>query len=81
MGKTERLLRKAQREAARQRHDTCVAEAKAAVAVGVCPECGARLRRNSSIAGWWQCGRYGVDAWREPEYRGQPSCGFQCFTE
>lgn len=25
---------------------------------GVCPECGSRLARNSSMAGWWQCSAY-----------------------
>ena len=51
------------------------------VSIGVCPDCGARLRRNNSIAGWWECGRRGLDRFREPEYRGQPDCNFQCFTE
>jgi ribosomal protein L37AE/L43A len=51
------------------------------VALGKCPDCGSRLRRNNALTGWWQCGRFGLDRFREPEYRGQPDCTFQCFTE
>lgn len=58
-----------------------LATARAQVATGACPECGARLRQNLAILGWWQCGRFGTDAFREAEYIGGPSCSFQTFTE
>lgn len=60
---------------------TLIAEARKVVATGTCPQCGSRLRRNLSLAGWWQCGRLGADTHREPEFRGQPTCNFQTFTE
>lgn len=55
--------------------------ARASVASGSCPECGAKLRRNLAIAGWFQCGRFGTDNFRAPEYVGDPACTFQAFTE
>ena len=63
------------------RMNTIREAAQKIVSTGKCPDCGARLRRNSSMAGWWQCGRYGQDSFREAEYRGQKDCSFQCFTE
>jgi hypothetical protein len=48
---------------------------------GVCPQCGTKLVRNNSLAGWWQCATYACDAFRQPEFKGLPSCGFQIFTE
>ena len=60
-----------------------VAEAKAyvrgIVKRGVCPQCGAALKRNTSMTGWWQCEQYGA-----PSFRADPSapaCDFQTFTE
>jgi hypothetical protein len=55
-----------------------IAKAKAIVARGVCPICNAPLRRNNSLAGWWQCGQFG--AW-ERDAPTKQSCSFQCFTE
>ena len=75
-----RAKKKAERERWRKRHAESVAEAQRIVETGVCPECGARLRHNGAIAGWWQCGRYGADPFREEAYRGQAHCSFQCFT-
>lgn len=54
-------------------------EAKAIVAKGVCPQCGATLRYNSAIAGWWQCSQYGADGFRADTSK--PQCGFQIFTQ
>lgn len=55
------------------------AEAIAIVATGVCPQCGRKLKRNLSIAGWWQCSQYGAEQFRvDPS---QPACSFQTFTE
>lgn len=48
---------------------------------GTCPDCGTKLIRNTSLAGWFQCGAYACEAMRKPEFIGLPSCGFQCSTE
>jgi hypothetical protein len=55
------------------------AEAKAIVATGQCPTCGDALKRNLSLAGWWQCAQLGAVGFRKDPSR--PSCNFQCFTE
>lgn len=55
------------------------AEAQAVVSTGKCPTCGAGLRRNLSIAGWWQCDQYGAEGFRKDDSK--PSCNFQCFTQ
>jgi len=60
-------------------HDAArIAEAKAIVSTGVCPDCGARLRRNLSLTGWWQCSQLGADGFRADSTK--PSCNFQTFT-
>ncbi len=73
--------RKAERKAHVERMAALHATAKAIVATGHCPECGTPLRRNLSIAGWWQCDALGVPAFRRPEHRNLPECSFQTFTE
>jgi hypothetical protein len=55
-----------------------IAEAVAIVETGKCPECGATLRRNLSLAGWWQCSQYGAEGFRADSAK--PSCCFQTFT-
>jgi hypothetical protein len=55
------------------------ADTRAVVATGVCPRCGGGLRRNTALAGWWQCQQYG-----SPQFRAlpqEPSCGWQGFTQ
>jgi len=53
--------------------------ARAIVQTGKCPDCGSGLRRNLSLAGWWQCEQYGAESFRaRPQ---EPSCNFQTFTE
>ena len=74
-------MTKAERQQEKRWQEERIGAARAIVATGVCPDCGARLRRNSALAGWWQCGRFGVDLFREPEYQGDPTCNFQTFTE
>lgn len=81
MSRADRLARAAERKAQAARMETARAEMRAHVARGTCPLCRARLRRNTSMAGWWQCGRFGSEMFREPEYRGDPPCSFQGFTE
>jgi ribosomal protein L37AE/L43A len=53
--------------------------AQAIVATGACPTCGAALRRNLSLAGWWQCSQLGAEGFRADASK--PSCSFQTFTE
>lgn len=48
------------------------------VATGKCPKCGSGLRRNSALAGWWQCEWYGVESVRKDPSK--PDCSFQCFV-
>jgi hypothetical protein len=68
-----------QRDAQQLRMDLARARTRAIVAAGVCPDCGRRLRRNSSLLGWYQCSQFGATAFRaDPE---QPSCAWQGFTE
>lgn len=50
----------------------------AVVATGKCPECGQALRRNLSLAGWWQCSGFGAEGFRAT---GSTKCSFQTFTE
>lgn len=74
-------MTKAQRNEHKAKMARIHAEAQQIVASGKCPDCGSGLRRNITLTGWWQCGCYGTDAFRSPEYRGKTSCNFQCFTE
>ena len=44
-----------------------------------CPTCGSKVKRNSSLAGWWQCAQFGA-----PQFRADPNapaCDWQGFTE
>lgn len=54
-------------------------EMVAIVATGCCPKCGAGLRRNLSLTGWWQCDQFGADGFRADSSK--PPCHFQGFTE
>jgi len=54
-------------------------ETSRVVASGVCPYCGAGLRRNSSMAGWWQCEQFGAEGFRKDSTK--PSCDWQGFTQ
>ncbi len=53
-------------------------ETRAVVAAGKCPHCGAGLRQNLSIAGWWQCAQYGAVGFRADANK--PACGWQGFV-
>jgi len=64
---------------ARRRIEAAQQEARRIVAAGKCPTCGAGLRRNSALSGWWQCEQYGAEGFRKDGSK--PSCNFQCFTE
>lgn len=54
------------------------AETAAVVATGRCPTCGAGLRQNLSITGWWQCEQLGADTHRKNP--ALPSCDWQGFV-
>lgn len=54
-------------------------ETRGVVKSGVCPLCGAGLRRNSSMTGWWQCEQFGTEIFRKDSTK--PSCSWQGFTE
>lgn len=60
----------------RARMEGLHAEARAHVKANACPCCGAGLRRNLALTGWWQCAQYGFRA-----DASKPACSFQCFTE
>ena len=55
------------------------AEAEQIVGTGKCPECGAALRRNNALAGWWQCSQFGAEGFQADPNK--PACSFQTFTE
>src|SRR5260370_31885723 len=76
---TPRAAKKAERAAHVARMDALHAEARQIVASGKCPDCGAALRRNLALAGWWQCTQYGAEGFRADSSK--PSCSFQTFTE
>ncbi len=48
------------------------------IASGKCPKCSRKLRRNLSLAGWFQCGQFGAEQFRTDA--SQPSCNFQIFA-
>jgi len=54
-------------------------DARAIVATGKCPLCGAGIRRNLSMAGWWQCDQFGAEMFRRDPQK--PPCNWQIFTE
>lgn len=78
MTRRERAERKAQREASKAELERLRALARVIVASGECPHCGQGLRRNLSIAGWWQCVGFGAKGFRAADTK---PCGFQTFTE
>lgn len=55
------------------------AEIQKIVQGGICPICGAKIKRNYSITGWYQCEQLGADNFRKDPSK--PSCCWQGFTE
>lgn len=51
-------------------------ELREAIANG-CPCCGAKMKRNLSLTGWWQCSQFGADGFRADNSK--PACNFQGF--
>ena len=79
MTAAERKQRKAERQASIERMEAAKAATRVVVSSGKCPQCGATLRRNLALAGWWQCSQYGADGFRADSSK--PSCSWQGFTE
>jgi hypothetical protein len=44
-----------------------------------CPCCRAKIKRNLSLTGWWQCSQFGAVGFRADATK--PSCSWQTFTE
>lgn len=75
----KRTETRAANKARTARMDAAREEVKRAVATGRCPKCGRTLKRNLSMAGWWQCEQFGAVGFRADAT--QPSCEWQGFTE
>lgn len=71
-------LSKAESASIRAEADARRAAAVAIVQAGVCPQCGAKIRRNLSMTGWWQCENLGAVGFRADASK--PSCSWQIFT-
>lgn len=54
-------------------------EVRQIVTTGKCPHCGEELKRNLSMAGWYQCAQLGAVGFRK--HADKPSCNWQGFTE
>ena len=63
----------------RKRMEASLAKARAIVDTGKCPVCGAGLKRNLALSGWWQCEQYGAEGFRKDSSK--PACNFQTFTQ
>jgi hypothetical protein len=77
--RARREAKKAEAAAWAKRKAEIHALAVAEVASGKCPQCGAGIHRNSSLAGWWQCDRSGSGHFRR-DLTGN-HCTWQTFTE
>ena len=62
-----------------KRFDAIHELAREIVASGKCPTCGSGLKRNTAIAGWYQCEQFGTEQFRKDPSK--PQCSFQTFTE
>lgn len=79
MTKQERASLKAERAASAARMQAHREQTARVAASGVCPNCGAGVRRNLSLTGWWQCEQYGAEGFRKDSTK--PSCSWQGFAE
>lgn len=75
----KRAATRAANKASTARMEAARAETARAVATGRCPKCGRTLKRNTAMAGWWQCEQFGAVGFRADAT--QPSCDWQGFTE
>lgn len=80
MSRSEKIQdTKRQRRESAERLAKAQAGARAVVASGKCPDCGETLRRNLSMAGWWQCAQFGAEGFRKDSAKA--ACNWQGFTE
>ena len=74
-------LTKAQKASARQEEEAKrqerLAEVRLAFIKG-CPLCGATIKRNLSMTGWYQCSQLGAVGFRADAEK--PSCSWQTFV-
>lgn len=81
--KTARQIARTEKLVARKAHaarmESLQSAARAVVANGKCPDCGAGIHRNITIAGWWQCDRSGSASFRRDNTGAH--CSWQTFTE
>lgn len=70
-------MSKAERQAAKAKYDAEQAAQKAIVAAGKCPVCGAAIRRNTALTGWYQCEQAGAEGFRKDASKA--SCSWQTF--
>lgn len=71
-------LTKAEKAAIKAKNDARIAEAVRIVTGGVCPQCGAGIRRNLAMTGWYHCKQLGAVGFRQDAAK--PSCSWQTFT-
>lgn len=71
-------MTKIERQTHQDRMDKIHAEVSAIVQTGKCPDCGRGLKRNLSMAGWYQCEQLGAEGFRKDA--SLPSCSWQGFT-
>ena len=72
MKRNERKAREVQIQLAQE-------ETQRIVATGHCPICGAALRHNLAIIGWYQCVQFGAVGFRADASK--PECNWQGFTQ
>ena len=73
----EAIEMKAARASVRAKRLTRAQENLVHVRRGTCPDCGAKLRRNLSMDGWYQCEQLGAPGFRADAEK--PHCDFQFF--
>lgn len=62
----------AQRAEEKEKRMQQLRRAQAIVRKGTCPDCGNKLARNLSLAGWYQCGSFGAPGFKKHPV---PECG------
>jgi len=72
-------MTKLKRSKSRKRLEAAHEATRRVVETGHCPDCGAGLRRNLSLAGWVQCEQFGAEGFRKDSSK--PACEWQGFTE
>lgn len=71
-------ITKEQKAAEKAKQMARLSNAHVIVSAGVCPDCGTKLYRNLSLAGWFQCGHVGAPGFQK---EAGPHCNFQIFYD